>query len=44
MKKENSFNQLCKAVLLVTYKMLIWDYRNGIKTEAYEALNSLWTA
>jgi hypothetical protein len=30
--------------LLVTYKMLIWNYRTGIKTEAYNAHNSLRTA
>jgi hypothetical protein len=43
-KKAGSVNQLCKAVLLATYKMLIWNYRTGIKTEAYNALNSLRTA
>jgi hypothetical protein len=43
-KEAHSFNQLCNAVLLVTYKMLIWNYRTGIKTEAYNALNSLRTA
>jgi hypothetical protein len=44
MKKADSFNQFCKAVLLVTYKMFIWNYRTGIKTEAYNALSSVWSA
>jgi hypothetical protein len=44
MKKTDSFNQFCKAVLLVTYKMFILNYRTGIKTEAYNALISLWSA
>ena len=44
MKKADSFNQLCKVLLLVTHKMFISNHRTGIKTEAYNALNSLWTA